>query len=150
MQRTVLVLLTILSTAAFSQEKNLHIIVDERDELMTMVELICESPVMTLTSADLGYAREVTERFGRFNHHPAVAYETLNRANEVMLTSDILGKEEGDALYATYISKRYEYLSLCMDVLKIYRANRETYRSLQDIKPLLLRAFENKVKQVCH
>lgn len=80
----------------------------------------------------------------------AVVYETLNRANEVMLTSRILGKEEADRLYANYITKHYDYLPFCMDVLKRYDEHRDIYHRIEEIRPMLIDAFERKKAEVCH
>lgn len=79
----------------------------------------------------------------------AVVYETLNRANEVVLTSKILGREEGRKLYDNYIGKRYIYLPICMAVLEEYQANRVKYRSITDIREILVKAFKEEKLKSC-
>lgn len=79
----------------------------------------------------------------------SVVYETLNRANEVMLTTEILGQTEGETLYSLYIAKKFDYLPACMAVLRQYKANRSIYRRIQDIRPMLLKAFEEETDRVC-
>jgi hypothetical protein len=79
----------------------------------------------------------------------AVVYETLDRANEVMLTSHLLGRVEADRLYEDYLGKHYDYLPLCLGVLKRYEADRRAYRTIEDIRPMLLEAFAAKNKELC-
>lgn len=78
-----------------------------------------------------------------------VVYETLNRANEVILTSQIFGETEGKTLYESYISKKYIYLPLCLGVLEKYKADRNKYASITDIKDLLIQAFEEEKNKNC-
>lgn len=80
----------------------------------------------------------------------AVAYETLNRANEVLLTKQIFGDAAGNALYENYITKKYIYLPMCVDVLGKYQANRNKYKKIADIKLLLIEAFEAEKNKNCH
>ena len=80
----------------------------------------------------------------------AVCYETLNRANEVLLTKQIFGEAEGKALYENYIAKKYIYLPLCIDVLRKYQSNRNKHRTITEIKPLLIEAFEMEKNKNCH
>jgi hypothetical protein len=79
----------------------------------------------------------------------AVVYETLNRANEVILTSNIFGETESKKLNENYISKKYIYLPLCMRVLEIYQADRNKYSTITSIKDLLIQAFEEEKNKNC-
>jgi hypothetical protein len=80
----------------------------------------------------------------------AVVYETFNRANEVLLTSQVVGEAEAKGLFDNYISKKYIYLPLCIEVLEQYKANRTQYKSITDITPVLIEAFEAEKHIVCH
>jgi len=67
---TIAVLL--IAYTGFGQGTSLKIGVDERVELITALQLISKSSVITLSNADIAYAKEVTDKFGKYVNHPAV------------------------------------------------------------------------------
>lgn len=67
-----LLLTLLISNSCFCQHKKLNIVVDERIELMTVIEQLCTVNVVTKTSANLSYQKEIKTAFSSFQNHPLI------------------------------------------------------------------------------
>ncbi len=78
-----------------------------------------------------------------------VLYEYLTRANEVMLNHILLGKETASTVYSGYKAQDWIYLEeLVLIIMNQYRYNRDKYKTLDGIMPLVI-AYFDKERERC-
>ncbi len=79
-------------------------------------------------------------------------YEHLVRANEIVLTNRILGKEEADKLYDEYYNKRsWIYLKGLVPIIENdYQTNRESYKTEYDLINKIILYFEEEKLKNCN
>jgi len=75
-------------------------------------------------------------------------YEHLVRANEIMLTEQILGSEIANELYKdNYKNRSFIYLKGLIPLLKKYKSNRTVYKNLKSIMPEVVNYFHAETKK---
>ena len=75
-------------------------------------------------------------------------YEHLVRANEIILSEIIFGKQRADEIKSEYVNnKKWIYLDDFISVIKNnYLANKQKYKSQNDIIPLIINKLEGRKK----
>ncbi len=72
--------------------------------------------------------------------------EHLVRANEIVLTEDIFGKEKADELAAEMKDQKWIYLDGLIAIVRQYVASKQQYKTEADIMPLVVEYFHNKAR----
>ncbi|MBL7717650.1 MAG: DUF4932 domain-containing protein [Flavipsychrobacter sp.] len=73
---------------------------------------------------------------------PACLYEHFVRANEILITEKILGREKAAVLMdEMYRNGGWIYLRGLVEVMRQYQADRKTYKRIDDIMPLVVAYF---------
>ncbi len=77
-----------------------------------------------------------------YGNWEACLYEHFTRANEILITEKLLGRQKAADLMDVMIrTDNWLYLRGLVDVMRKYQEDRKTYKTLEDIMPQVIAYF---------